>query len=110
MKSVDNRLETLPEVWGEAWIVERGKRAVKMQRELGFRTGENHGTLFTRLLETKTGVQRKTVESTQVQIESAATSPTGLDPRFGIEGQERLRKQRAFADTVEQVRVFRQVQ
>lgn len=56
MKGVDNRLQSLPEVGSEARVVEGGKRAVEMQGELCFWTGQNHGTLFTRLLETETGV------------------------------------------------------
>jgi len=63
MERLHDGLQPFPEVGPQRGILEGREGAIEVERELGFRACQDHTAVFFRLLQAKTGVKRKAVES-----------------------------------------------
>lgn len=100
------RLQTFPKVRGQTRIFQGGEFSTKVQRDLCFGAGQDYGARFLRSFEPKTRVEGEAVKPSLAEVETTASRPTGFNAGGRVEGQKDLRKQRPFANAVEQLSVF----
>ena len=107
VEGADDGLQALPKMGSQGRVFQSAEVPGKVERKFGLRAGQDQGTGFFRALKPKARMQREAINSAQIEIKTAAASPSRLHPGGGIQGEKYLRKERALANPVEKVCVFR---